>query len=198
LAGEKMNKLKISTGILAVVLLAVLTINIAAASILIPKTNIPANQLVASEPNAISAYNIDPTSMIALTSTPNTADTKIPPTATIDEVEKLKEAIPKTLEEAEASIVPTRTRFLMYTSNGVHIMWGVLGNGRFIGTDNNDKHCWGIYGQGIFAGFYDGQFFWGKYSNGAWKAEHLFGLRYSQGNYVLFPQITPTLSTTQP
>jgi hypothetical protein len=75
----------------------------------------------------------------------------------------------------------------------MHIMWGVYGNGRFVGTDNLGKRCWGIYGKGIFAGFYDGEFFWGKYDNGAWKAEYLFGLEHSRGDYVLFP---PPAATT--
>jgi hypothetical protein len=86
----------------------------------------------------------------------------------------------------------------MYTSNGAHIMWGFFGNGRFVGTDNNGMQCWGIYGNGIFAGFYNGEFFWGQYRNGQWKAEGLFGLNYSQGNYVLFPPPVPTTSSTPP
>ena len=80
----------------------------------------------------------------------------------------------------------------MWTYDGVHIMWGVFGNGRFVGTDNLGKRCWGIYGRGIFAGFYDGEFFWGRYNNGAWKAQNLFGLKYSYGKYVIFPQPTVT------
>jgi hypothetical protein len=66
-------------------------------------------------------------------------------------------------------------------------MWGICGNDRFVGTDNLGKRCWGIYGKGVFAGFYGGDFFWGEYSNGSWKAEYLFGLDNSRGNYVLFP-----------
>jgi hypothetical protein len=31
-----------------------------------------------------------------------------------------------TPEEAEANIYPVRTRYLMWTSDGVHIMWGVF------------------------------------------------------------------------
>jgi len=96
------------------------------------------------------------------------------------------------LEEAEKSIYPVRRRFLLWTYDGLHIMWGVYGNGRFVGTDNLGKRCWGIYGRGVFAGFYDGEFFCGKYYNGAWKAEYLFGLEYSRGEYVLFPQLIIT------
>ena len=101
--------------------------------------------------------------------------------------EQLKELTPVTLDEAEQSIYPLRRRFLMWTSDGIHIMWGSYGNGRFVGTDNLGKRCWGIYGKGIFAGFYAGEFFWGKYDGGKWKAEYLFGLESSSGAYVLFP-----------
>lgn len=113
-----------------------------------------------------------------------------------EDIEQLKALIPKTPEEAESAIYPARNRFLMWTHDGMHIMWGIYGNGRFVGTDNLGKRCWGIYGQGIFAGFYDGEFFWGKYANGAWKAQYLFGLRYSHGRYVLFP--SPLLTATHP
>ena len=109
-----------------------------------------------------------------------------------ENLEKLKELTPNTLEEAERSIYPVRHRFLLWTYDGLHIMWGVYGNGRFVGTDNLGKRCWGIYGRGVFAGFYDGEFFCGKYYNGAWKAEYLFGLEYSRGEYVLFPQLIIT------
>ena len=197
-AGEKLNKLKTSTAILAMVLLAVLVVNLTAASTAIPKSTGASISFTAEPPNAISPINTNPSPTSIPTTAPSTVDNSKMQPVTTDEVEKLKEQIPKNLQEAESIMPPIRTRYLMYTNNGAHIMWGSLGNGRFIGTDNNGKHCWGIYGQGIFAGFYDGQFFWGKYSNGAWKAEYLFGLRYSQGNYVLFPQVTPTLTTTEP
>ena len=108
------------------------------------------------------------------------------------DIEQLKQLIPKTPEETEAAIYPTRSRFLMWTYDGVHIMWGICGNGRFVGTDNLGKRCWGIYGNGVFAGFYGGEFFWGRYSNGAWGAQYLFGLRYSYGKYLLFPSPVTT------
>ena len=94
--------------------------------------------------------------------------------------------IPKTYEET-ANIVPFRQRYLMYTWDGVHIIWGRYGHGYFVGTDNLGRRAWGIYGKSIFAGFYDGDFFWGKYANGRWKAQGLFGMNYSHGRYVLFP-----------
>lgn len=177
------KKLKIAAGTFAIFLLVMLAVNLASASVAIPKTAQP-----------ISPININPTT----SSKPSVPLTTVSPTATFD-VEKLKTEVPKTLQEAEANILPIRTRYLMYTSDGVHIMWGVFGNGRFVGTDNQGKSCWGIYGQGVFAGFYNGEFFWGKYSNtNTWKAEYLFGLRYSEGKYVVFPSPTATASTNIP
>jgi hypothetical protein len=67
----------------------------------------------------------------------------------------------------------------MYTSDGKHIMWGFVGNNHFVGTDNLGKRCWRIYGKGVFAGFYDGDFLWGRYRNGNWKTEGLFGENYT-------------------
>jgi len=107
-----------------------------------------------------------------------------------DKLERLKDFTPATFEETEAMIYPIRNRFLMWTRNGVHIMWGFYGKGRFVGTDNLGKRCWGIYGKGVFAGFYNGEFFWGRYHNGTWKAQYLFGQKYSRGSYILFPTIT--------
>ena len=75
------------------------------------------------------------------------------------ELERLKDLTPETFEAAEAEIYPIRSRFIMWTRNGLHVMWGSLGNGRFVGSDNLRKHCWGIYGKGVFAGFYNGEFF---------------------------------------
>ena len=190
------KKLKISAAVFAVFLIVVLAVNLASASIALPKTANSINALnTESSAQPISPSNTNPT-----TSSPPTLTSPNPVTpATTVDVEKLKTEVPKTLQEAEANILPIRTRYLMYTSDGVHIMWGVFGNGRFVGTDNQGKSCWGIYGQGIFAGFYNGEFFWGKYSNSnAWKAEYLFGLRYSEGKYVVFPSPIATASTNAP
>jgi hypothetical protein len=107
------------------------------------------------------------------------------------ELERLQRLAPATFEAADVQIHPVRHRFLLWTRDGAHIMWGSYGNGRFVGTDNLRKRCWGIYGKGVFAGFYDGEFFWGRYCNGTWKARYLFGLNASQGHYILFPRITP-------
>ncbi len=102
------------------------------------------------------------------------------------DVDELKERVLETYEETDAQII-TRVRFLLYTHDGKHIMWGYVGNGYFVGQDNQGKNCWGIYGNGVFAGFYDGEFFWGKYRCGNWKAIGLFGENYSFGKYILFP-----------
>lgn len=116
----------------------------------------------------------------------------------IDDIDKLEDLAPETYEEAEKSIFPVRNRFILWTGNGVHVMWGFYGNGRFVGTDNLGKRCWGIYGKGVFAGFYDGEFFYGRYANGYWKAQYLFGLENARGQYVLFPRPTLTTDSIEP
>ena len=111
------------------------------------------------------------------------------------DVDNLRELVPETYDETDARVVQ-RTRFLLYTNDGKYVMWGFVGNGHFVGTDNMGKRCWGIYGKGVFAGFYDGEFFWGNYRGGNWKAEGLFGLNCASGKYVLFP--VPTLTADTP
>ena len=102
------------------------------------------------------------------------------------DTDELKQRVPESYVDADARIIQ-RVRFLLYTHDGTHIMWGFVGNGYFVGQDNLGKSCWGIYGNGVFAGFYDGEFFWGKYRCGNWKAIGLFGENYSFGKYILFP-----------
>jgi hypothetical protein len=111
------------------------------------------------------------------------------------DVASMRELVSETYEETNAQVVQ-RTRFLLYTKDGKYIMWGFVGNGHFVGTDNMGKRCWGIYGKGVFAGFYDGEFFWGNYRFGNWKSEGLFGLNSASGKYVLFP--TPSLTAVTP
>ena len=101
-------------------------------------------------------------------------------------VDELKKTVLETYEETDALIL-TRVRFLLYSHDGEHVMWGYVGNGYFVGQDNHGKNCWGIYGKNVFAGFYDGEFFCGKYRCGNWKAIGLFGENYSFGKYILFP-----------
>jgi hypothetical protein len=184
------NKLKISAATFAVFLLVILAVNFASASIATSKTaSSVSNSYAVNAAKVASPSNNSPT-------TSNQPDNTAP--LTIDDLEKLRTEIPKTLQETEANMPSVRTRFLMYTNDGVHIMWGVLGNGRFVGTDNQGKSCWGIYGHGIFAGFYDDQFFWGKYGGNDWKAEYLFGLNAAVGKYVLFPSPLARTSTNLP
>ena len=163
------KKIKISIPTLATLMLAILTVNLVMGATTVVNT-------LAPSPNNLEAIEkLDPEGDIIIS--PEHMENK----------EQLKELAPATPEDAEESIYPVRRRFLLWTNDGIHIMWGIYGNDRFVGTDNLGKRCWGIYGKGIFAGFYDGEFFWGKYCNGSWKAEYLFGLDYSRGSYVLFP-----------
>jgi len=118
-------------------------------------------------------------------------DTGIKANIPLKDAEKLKEVIPKTFEETDTLIAPIRNRFLMWTHDGRHIMWGFYGNGYFSGTDNLGKRAWGIYGRGIFAGFYDGEFFYGTYRNGNWKAMYLFNEKMTFGRYITFPAVVP-------
>ena len=111
-----------------------------------------------------------------------------------EELEQLRANLPDTADEARRRM-QVRYRFLLFTHDGLHIMWGLCGNGIFIGTDNLGKRVWGIYGNQVFAGFYDGQFFWGKYRNGNWVAIDLFNTPRTHGQYHLFPIISPTLTS---
>lgn len=112
-------------------------------------------------------------------------------------VEDLKQKVPTTYEltEKELEVAPIIKKFLLWTDDGNHIMWGRLGNGYFTGKDDLGKSVWGIYGKHVFAGFYDGEFFWGRYKGGFWKATGLFGLEKAQGAYIIFPNVHPDLIT---
>ena len=127
------KKYSISIAAITTVLLAILATNLVMASIA---------DISALEANSAQKLNVVET------------DVEISPEI-IDDIDKLENLAPKTYEEAEQSIYPVRNRFIMWTGNGVHVMWGFYGNGRLVGTDNLGKRCWGIYGKGVFAGFYD-------------------------------------------
>lgn len=170
------KKIKFAMATVAALMLAVLAVNLVMGA-----TSTAVNTPVPEASNLEALQQLNSDNNITI-SPEQAADT-----------EQLKQLAPATLEEAERSIYPVRHRFLLWTSDGVHVMWGVYGNGRFVSTDNLGKRCWGIYGKGIFAGFYDGDFFWGKYCNGTWTAEYLFGLNHSRGEYVLFP--SPAITT---
>jgi hypothetical protein len=121
------------------------------------------------------------------------ASNTVPFCGTTEEIKALRDRIPNTLEKAEASIPPLRTRYIMWTHDLKHVMWGRYGSGYFVGTDNQWKRTWGIYGNTIFAGLYDGTFFIGRYGQGQWCARYLFGERWSQGRFLGRP--SPTVST---
>lgn len=96
----------------------------------------------------------------------------------------------------EEEAVPIVRRFILWTHDGVHVMWGTLGNGYFIGEDNEDVEVWGIYHGGTFAGFYGDEFFHGAYRGNKWVALNLFGENLSYGKFELFPK--PHITATQP
>ncbi|MFH1590562.1 MAG: hypothetical protein ABIC95_01405 [archaeon] len=123
------------------------------------------------------------------------------------EPEAAQELIPETYETAEAlanpeddevvgsSTRPLARRYLLWTHDGVHVMWGWVANGYFAGNDNDGATIWGIYGNGFFAGFYmdggDREFFYGQYRGSSWKATGLFGEEETKGRFVLFPRLRP-------
>ena len=120
----------------------------------------------------------------------------------VRDVKNMKEnvlnQIPDTYDLTNEKItIPNR--FILYTHDGKNIMWGTYGNSYFRGQDNNGKFTWGIYGENVFAGFYQGEFFWGKYRNNKWKANGIFGLKRSRGNFVTFPPLKPVaVNAAQP
>jgi hypothetical protein len=202
--------------VISMVVVALLLIGIMATSVLASNVNLARNASVSNElvPNAesVTAESLDPVREISQTSVIpynveelSKIDAVEEPEETGDEnleeidVEDLKESVPETYEETDSRICQ-RIRFLLYTHDGKHIMWGFVGNGYFVGQDNLGKRCWGIYGKGVFAGFYDGEFFWGKYRYGNWKAMGLFGENYTHGKYILFPttNIEPAITATSP
>ncbi len=103
----------------------------------------------------------------------------------MEKIEELRQNVPETYSETEAKI-SGKGKFLMWTRDLEHIMWGRYGNGYFVGQDNEGKKAWGVYGSHYFAGFYDGQFFYGKYGYGHWKAVGLFGEERASGRFVLY------------
>jgi hypothetical protein len=178
--------------VVSMVVVALLLVGIMATSVLASNTTLAKNTDASKElranavsvaPNeAVSVQEVSPAAVIP------PEDEELPENDVIEEtdVEDLKERVPETYEATDAQI-RQRIRFLLYTHDGKHIMWGFVGNGYFVGQDNLGKRCWGIYGKGVFAGFYDGEFFWGKYRCGNWKATGLFGENYTHGKYILFP-----------
>ena len=193
---------------ISMVVVALLLIGIMAPSVLASNVNLARNTDVSKEllatGESVMPERLGPVREISPASViPNEVE-ELPEIDAVEkleemDVEDLEESVLGTYEETDAQIC-RRTRFLLYTHDGKHIMWGFVGNGYFVGEDNLGKRCWGIYGKGVFAGFYDGEFFWGKYRCGNWKAEGLFGENYTHGKYILFPttNIEPAITATNP
>ena len=199
--------------VVSMVVVALLLIGIMATSVLASNTTLAKNTDASKElranaisvtPNKVDAVKVSPASVIPAEEQPEIDVVEDREEIDDDDleatdVEDLKERVPETYEETDC-LIRQRTRFLLYTHDGKHIMWGFVGNGYFVGQDNLGKRCWGIYGKGVFAGFYDGEFFWGKYRCGNWKATGLFGENYTHGKYILFPttNIEPAITATNP
>ena len=178
--------------VVALLLVGIMTTSVLASSMGLGKnTNVSADAVMnADSAKAIEAAPIKVQTQDTSAQVEGTEELAAPEV----NVEDLKRSVPDAYAVAEAAVSVNRVRFLLYTADGSHIMWGYVGNGYFVGEDNLGKRCWGIYGNGVFAGFYDGDFFWGKYNGGNWKAMGLFGLNYAYGEYVLFP--LPTIQPT--
>lgn len=203
------KKIVISIAVVSLLLIGIMATSVFAASPTLAKNTLsakkPASNQLQSNAVPVTAEQVGPVKEQLREQlreqSQNSVTNQVGESSEIDvDVEELKEMVPSTYEETDAQISSTRTRFLLYTHDGTHIMWGFVGNGYFVGTDNLGKHCWGIYGNGVFAGFYDGEFFWGRYRNGNWKAMYLFGEYYTHGQYILFPipTIEPSITATVP
>jgi hypothetical protein len=186
------RKIAISIAVVSLLLIGIMATSVFASNVMLAKNTNSAKNAIASNQLQANAVSVAPNQAGPIREQSQNAVAKQvgEPQETDVNVEELENLVPRTYEETDGQLAP-RTRFLLYTHNGKHIMWGFVGNGYFVGTDNLGKRCWGIYGKGVFAGFYDGEFFWGRYRNGNWKAEGLFGEKYTYGKYVLFP--TPTI-----
>ena len=194
--------------VVSMVVVALLLIGIMATSVLASNVNLARNTDVSKEllatAESVTPERLGPVREISPASViPNEVE-ELPEIDAVEkleemDVEDLEESVLGTYEETDSRICQ-RTRFLLYTHDGKHIMWGFVGNGYFVGEDNLGKRCWGIYGKGVFAGFYDGEFFWGKYRCGNWKAMGLFGENYTHGKYMLFPEINlePAITAARP
>lgn len=194
MAKNMFKKTKIIIAAFAVLSMTVLMVSLVTAALPTAKSQVPQVASVTSS-NSSSSNLATPTPS---SNTQSSSATSSPAPTEPSAIEKFKAQVPKTLEEAQAAI-PIKTRYISYTSDGAHVVWGFQGHGNFTGTDNNGKQLWGIYGQGICAGFYDGKFFWGQYSNdGSWKAQYLFGLNNSSGKYVVFPLAIAATTATAP
>jgi hypothetical protein len=194
------KKIVISMVVVALLLIGVMATSVVASGIGLASNTAVSKDLTATAESVkaaevASAKELSPASADSLT-----PDSVVPEEVPEADLDSLRQLVPNSYDEVDAQIVPIRVRFLLYTNDGKNIMWGYVGNGYFVGQDNLGNRCWGIYGKGVFAGFYDGEFFWGKYNSGNWKATGLFGLNYAYGKYILFPtpDIQPAVAETLP
>ena len=193
------KKIVISIAIVALLLVGIMTTSVLASNVNLAKNTAVSNDLftVAKADTAERPVKEGfPRLTLSEVEKLPTMDVSVAAAVPAD-IDELRESVPTSYDETDARVSTQRVRFLLYTHDGEHVMWGFVGNNYFVGTDNMGKRCWGIYGNGVFAGFYDGEFFWGKYRGGHWKAEGLFGLNYSHGKYILFPAPTTDAATTE-
>jgi len=206
LVGKMRKKIVVSMVVVALLLVGIMATSVLASHTTLAKNTDAPKELRANaisvKPNKVdSVQEVSPAAVIPKVEEQPEIDAAEEPEETDDDnlegidVNAQRESVPRTYEEAD-SLICNRVRFLLYTHDGKHIMWGFVGDGYFVGQDNLGKRCWGIYGEGVFAGFYDGEFFWGKYRCGNWKATGLFGENYAHGKYILFPttNITPAIT----
>ncbi len=118
------KKIKISIAAVLALMLVILAVNLAMGATFASNTSVPSA-------NALEKVSTNQNNDNSIVISPEQADDK----------EQLKELAPATPEEAERSIYQIRRRFLMWTNDGVHVMWGIYGNGRFVGTYNLGKRC---------------------------------------------------------
>ncbi len=201
---EKMRKkIVISMAVVTLLLMGIMATSVLASDLTLAKNTSVSKELQVTAESAapeklVQVSDLSPASVIADDSQNSVIPDEVEELPEID-VENLRETVPRTYEETDVQLSTQRIRFLLYTHDGKHVMWG-FGNGYFVGTDNLGKRCWGIYGNGVFAGLYDGEFFWGRYRSGNWNAEGLFGANYAHGKYILFStaDIAPAITATNP
>jgi hypothetical protein len=126
--------------------------------------------------------------------------------------EDLHPLVPQTYEEAKANIIAYNGKYILWTIDGSHIMWGEFGYqtskcgnsecdptksyclmkcsgegyGYFIGQDDLGNEAWGVFNKRNFAGIYNGEPFSGNWNEKKWTASGLFGLDKASGSYVTF------------
>ena len=98
-----LNKKKLSIATISLFLLGLLAVNLVMAATPIASLTKPISsvEVSADKPSAIAVTTVE----------------------TPEKIEKLKSLIPETPEKAITAIYPSRTRFLLWTNDGLHIMF---------------------------------------------------------------------------